>query len=102
MTKQKGKKKLRAVTLVPRKDGRKRLIECDDERAQKIMNFLWGTWWVTDLEKRIARYFDCKGHPALKEVSEKIADLHCSGNGYSSQDITDELEKLLPDSQILD
>lgn len=99
MTKQKVKeKKRRLVLATTRKGGKRRIIEDDDERAQKIMKFLWGSWWVTDLEKRIARYFQCKGHPMLKEVSEKIADLHCSGEGYIPQDITDELEKLLPGS----
>ena len=94
-----GKRPTRKRKLVPvaiLKPEKKRLIHDDDVRAQKIMKYLWGSWWVTDLEKRIARYFKCKEHPSLKEVSERIADLHLDGNGYSSKDITDELEKLLP------
>ena len=84
-----------------RKDKKERLIRDDDIRAQKIMSYLWGTWHVDSLEKRIARYFQCKGHPALTEVAQRIADIHC-GEGYVPEDITNELEKVLPDLSILD
>ena len=68
----------------------------DDERAQSVMEFLWGTWGVDDLRRHIAQRFPTERRGKLKRASQRICDIHCCGEGYSPEDVTRQLRKLMP------
>jgi hypothetical protein len=77
------------------KKSKRRLHWCD-KRVQRVLKHLYGTFCTKSLERKIARTFDCKKHPSLAEVAQEICDIHCSGQGYSPDDVLDQLDRVLP------
>lgn len=64
------------------------------------MEFLWGTWALEQLERRIARRFPLGRARALKRVAQRICDMHCCSMGYTGDDIARQLRKLLPREEL--
>lgn len=87
------------VATRPRRDRRRPIRDGDDKRVQKVMLYLWGTWGVDDLRRKIARLFDARQCPALPAVAQSICDIYCGGEGYSDDDIVEQLRRVLPAQQ---
>jgi hypothetical protein len=72
------------------------VLEDDDERLQRVMTYLWGTWSVDSLASKIRRQFKCaRDHPALHTVAQDLCDLHCVNGSYSCNDVGLLLERVL-------
>lgn len=70
-------------------------LEEDDEHVQAIAEFLWQTWDLKTLANKIRAHFPHDDERLIEKVTEKIANLHISGDGYDIRHLTHQLEKLL-------
>lgn len=72
-------------------------LACDDERTQAVLELLlWHSWGVDDLRRHIAHRFPVAKPRTLQRVAQRVCDIHCCGNGYTSVDIARQLRKLMP------
>lgn len=112
-TRTSGQSKKWCYTTKPRKDGREQqtrgcvqqlykkgtrfsVLEDDDRRLQRVMEYLGGTWGVDDLARKIRREFKCtRHHPALSAVAQELCDLHCVNGTYSCNDVGLLLERVV-------
>ena len=65
-----------------------------DERLDIIMSYLWGTWDIDSLERKIAKLFPGSDPYTLKRVTRRIMNYHCDGNGYTDVQIQRQLSRL--------
>ena len=84
-----------------KRKGQRPQLHCDDKRAQSVMKFLWGGWGLEQLERHIARRFPRGRNKVLRRVAKRIGDMHCCSMGYTAEDITRQLRKLLPREPVL-
>jgi len=77
------------------------VLEWDDKRVQRIMKYLWGSWWIDSLEGKIARAFPAGEAATVRAVAQEICDLHCGGMGYGPDEITSRLDRLLPPAEVV-
>jgi hypothetical protein len=70
-------------------------LQEDDKHVQTIAEFLWQTWNMKTLANKIRTHFPHDDQALIERVTEKIATLHTSGDGYDMSHLIHQLEKLL-------
>jgi acetone carboxylase gamma subunit len=66
----------------------------EDERVQKVMALLQGSFNVNDVNVLINELFQCNDNESEKRVAQCIVDMHCCDEGYSNDDIAKQLTLL--------
>jgi hypothetical protein len=62
--------------------------------TQAILFFLNGTWNTNQLKELISNLFPDTDSALVESVTERITRYHCSGEGYTSNQITRQLARL--------
>lgn len=63
------------------------------DHIQQILELLVDTWQIDQIESIVRCYHPQYSDEKIEDISQQLAELHCSGNGYS----VDDMEKILRD-----
>ncbi len=64
-----------------------------DKRVQSVMKYLWGTWGVDDVRRKIARRFPQATRRAVAKATKGVIRLHCEQGTYDCDDIACQLDR---------